>query len=101
MKQLLRTALFLCPLVLAAQSPQAGKKVFAQCAGCHNPTSTEARMGPGLKGLYKKPMLGNGLKPSDLTVMKYVNEGAHGMPAYGNALSPQQKKDLVAYLRTL
>ena len=36
-----------------------GKVVFEQCAVCHNADSDEKKMGPGLKGLYKKDKMTN------------------------------------------
>ncbi len=78
-----------------------GKVVFEQCAVCHNPDSDEKKMGPGLKGLYKKEKMINGKKPTDATVRARIDEGGNGMPAYKDMLSDQEKDDLVAYLKTL
>src|SRR3954452_19178550 len=78
-----------------------GKAVFEQCSVCHNADSDEKKMGPGLKGLYKKDKLANGKKPTDAPVLAKINEGGNGMPAYKDMLSDQEKADLVAYLHTL
>jgi cytochrome c len=78
-----------------------GKVVFEQCGVCHNPDSDEKKMGPGLKGLYKKEKMTNGKKPSDATVRARIDEGGNGMPAYKDMLSDQEKDDLIAYLKTL
>ena len=78
-----------------------GKEVFEQCSVCHNADSDEKKMGPGLKGLYKKEKLTNGKKPSDATVKAKIEEGGNGMPAYKDMLSDQEKEDLLAYLKTL
>ncbi|MCU1237956.1 MAG: cytochrome c, class [Candidatus Solibacter sp.] len=78
-----------------------GKVVFEQCAVCHNPDSDEKKMGPGLKGLYKKDKMTNGKKPSDATVRAKIDEGGSGMPAYKDMLSDSEKDDLIAYLKTL
>src|SRR2546423_9705061 len=78
-----------------------GKAVFEQCAVCHNPDSDEKKMGPGLKGLFKKDKMNNGKKPSDATVKARIEEGGGGMPAYKDMLSDSEKTDLLAYLRTL
>jgi cytochrome c len=78
-----------------------GKEVFEQCAVCHNPDSDEKKMGPGLKGLYKKEKLANGKKPTDATVKSRIDEGGGGMPAYKDMLSDAEKDDLIAYLKTL
>src|SRR5215471_2505471 len=78
-----------------------GKKAFEQCAVCHNADSDEKKMGPGLKGLFKKDKLANGKKPTEATVRAQVDEGGQGMPAYKDMLSDQEKDDLIAYLKTL
>src|SRR5689334_22316032 len=92
------------PALTAAQKGDAakGKEVFQQCGVCHNADSDEKKMGPGLKGLFKKDKLtSNGKKPTDATVKAKVDEGGNGMPAYKDMLSDQEKDDLLAYLHTL
>jgi cytochrome c len=79
-----------------------GSEVFENnCGVCHNATSTEAKMGPGLKGLFKKAALNNKKKPSDATVLEMINNGGTGMPAMKDQLTKAEKDDLLAYLKTL
>jgi cytochrome c len=78
-----------------------GKALFDQCTPCHNADSDEKKMGPGLKGLFKKDKMSNGKKPSDATVKAQIDEGGSGMPAYKDMLSDSEKDDLLAYLKTL
>ena len=78
-----------------------GKEVFDQCGICHSADTTEKKMGPGLKGLYKKAKLANGQKPTDATVLEFVNKGKGTMPAFADVLSAEEKSDLLAYLKTL
>ena len=79
-----------------------GKAVFEQCGVCHNPDSDEKKMGPGLKGLFKKDKLTSNGKPvNDSNVLQKINEGGNGMPGYQDMLSDQEKTDLLAYLKTL
>ncbi len=79
-----------------------GKEVFDQCSVCHNSDSTEAKIGPGLKGLFKKDKLSTTGKPvTDANVIEKVNEGGNGMPAYKDILSDPEKANLIAYLKTL
>jgi len=78
-----------------------GKAVFEQCSVCHNADSDEKKMGPGLKGLFKRDKMVNGKKPSDTTVLEKINDGGNGMPPYKDLLSDKEKDDLIAYLRTL
>jgi cytochrome c len=78
-----------------------GKEVFEQCGVCHNADSEEKKMGPGLKGLFKRDKMTNGKKPTDATVRAKVDEGGNGMPAYKDMLSDEEKDNLIAYLKTL
>jgi cytochrome c len=93
-------------VALAADAKKAGnaakgKEVFAQCAVCHHADSTEKKMGPGLKGLFKADKMANGKKPTEANVRAKIDEGGNGMPAYKEMLSDGEKTDLVAYLKTL
>jgi cytochrome c len=78
-----------------------GKANFEQCSICHNADSDEAKMGPGLKGLFKKAQLKNGKKPTEANIRSQIDEGGNGMPAYKDMLSDGDKDDLIAYLKTL
>src|ERR1700754_4776897 len=83
------------PVVLRAAGDAAkGKELFEQqCAVCHNADSEEKKMGPGLKGLFKKDKMNNGKKPTDATVKAKIDEGGNGMPPYKDMLSDQEKDD--------
>ena len=81
-----------------------GKDLFDQnCGVCHNADSTERKMGPGLKGLYKKAELVNKKKVTDSNVLDFINKGSSekGMPGFADQLTDKEKTDLVAYLKTL
>lgn len=78
-----------------------GKEVFEQCSVCHNADSDEKKMGPGLKGLFKKAKMTNGKAPTDDNVKAKINEGGGGMPGYADTLTDAEKADLIAYLKTL
>lgn len=80
-----------------------GKEAFAgSCMVCHAADSDARIVGPGLKGLFKHDKLVNGKAPDDASVMGIVNEGsANGMPPFGDSLTPQEKADILAYLKTL
>ena len=78
-----------------------GKEVFDQCGVCHNADSDEKKMGPGLKGLFKKEKMADGKKPDEKNVRSKVNAGGNGMPAYEDMLSKDERDDLIAYLKTL
>jgi len=79
-----------------------GKTVFdGNCAVCHNADSTEAKMGPGLKGLFKRDKLKSGKKVTEANVLARINDGGGGMPGYKDMLTDGEKNDLIAYLKTL
>lgn len=104
-----RIRVVVCVAALAAGSGSAfaagdaakGKEVFDQCSVCHNSDSDEKKIGPGLKGLFKKDKLVNGKAPTEANVRAKIDEGGNGMPAYKDILSDQEKNDLIAYLKTL
>jgi mono/diheme cytochrome c family protein len=91
------------PVALAAGQGDVakGKAVFQQCIVCHNADSGQKKMGPGLKGLFKKAKLADGKKPTDAAVRARIDAGGNGMPAYKDMLSDVEKDDLIAYLKTL
>ncbi len=79
-----------------------GKELFdEQCSVCHETASTEKKMGPGLKGLFKREKMTNGKKPTVENVTKVIREGGNGMPAYAEILSQEELEHLLAYLKTL
>ncbi|HEY3739163.1 MAG TPA: cytochrome c [Bryobacteraceae bacterium] len=85
----------------AAGDAAKGKEVFEQCAVCHNADSTEKKMGPGLKGLFKREKLNNGKPVNEANVKAVINAGGNGMPAYADMLSDAERADVIAYLKTL
>jgi len=91
-------------LPVAAQKagdPAKGKEVFDQCVVCHAATTDEKKMGPSLKGLFKKAKMTNGQKPTDANVMAIIDKGKGTMPGFADILSKEEKADLLAYLKTL
>ncbi|HEV2297599.1 MAG TPA: cytochrome c [Candidatus Acidoferrales bacterium] len=79
-----------------------GRRIYnVECAGCHTAYSSRGIKGPGLVGLYKKKYLPSGLPSNDRFVTQAIVQGRGMMPAMGDALTPDQLADLLAYLRTL
>jgi len=80
-----------------------GKEVFEQCGVCHNADSEEKgeKMGPGLKGLFKRAKLKNGKKVTDENVKAIINQGGQGMPPFSDMLSDEERANVLAYLKTL
>lgn len=107
MKKILLTAsmaaLFASGAAMAQKKgdPEKGKEVFEQCGVCHSADTDEKKMGPSLKGLFKKAKMTNGQKPTDASVLAVVNKGKGTMPAFADVLSDEEKTNLLAYLKTL
>jgi cytochrome c len=78
-----------------------GKKVFEQCAVCHNADTDEKKVGPSLKGLFQRKKLKNGKSVSEENVLATINSGGGGMPSFADTLSQEQKDNLLAYLHTI
>jgi cytochrome c len=91
--------------VFAATKPgdaAKGKDVFeGNCSACHNADTTDPKVGPGLKGLFKKTAMANKKKATGATVLEIITKGTGGtMPPF-NQFTDQEKADLIAYLKTL
>ena len=79
-----------------------GKETFdAQCSGCHVADSTEKKVGPGLKGLFKREKLASGKAVNDVNVLSAIEDGGKGMPGFKDSLDETARKSLLDYLKTL
>jgi cytochrome c len=79
-----------------------GKSAFEDnCSVCHNADSDEKKMGPGLKGLFKKAKMANGKAPTEANIRALINAGGNGMPSFSDMLSDKERDDVIAYLKTL
>jgi len=81
--------------------PAQGKVIFEQCQICHDGSTVETKIGPGLKGLFKKEKMPSGKKTSNANVMEKINQGGKQMPPHMNVLTDHEKENLLAYLMTL
>jgi cytochrome c len=96
-------------LMIAGAAPAAdkpgnaakGKETFEQCGMCHNVDTDEKKMGPSLKGLFKRAKLKNGKPVTDANVKAIMEAGGGGMPSYADLLTSQEKADVIAYLKTV
>lgn len=81
----------------------AGRRIYDdKCDRCHEPYSTRGKKGPGLKGVFQNKYLAvSGLPANDERVTDIIRLGRKEMPAYNQALTPEQLQDLLAYLHTL
>jgi mono/diheme cytochrome c family protein len=81
----------------------AGRRIYDQyCDRCHEPYSSREKKGRSLQGVFKKPFLSqSGMPANDERVGEMIVTGRNMMPAFGQALSQAQVRDLLAYLHTL
>jgi len=81
----------------------AGRKLYDNyCDRCHEPYSSRGKKGPSLKGVFKRQYLElSGLPANDDRVGDIVKYGRSKMEGFGNVMSDQQIKDLIAYMHTL
>lgn len=79
-----------------------GKIVYRErCEICHFSESEALKVGPGLKGIYKRGKYANGSKVDDASMEKWILDGGKNMPPFKGVLNPHQISDLIAYLKTL
>jgi len=79
-----------------------GKDAYAEyCQICHYESNTEKKIGPGLKGIYKRGKFADGKPVNDAIMRRWIEDGGKDMPAFVDTLTPAQIADLLAYLRTL
>jgi mono/diheme cytochrome c family protein len=87
--------------VYAAES-SAGAKAFQQnCSGCHFSDSTDKKVGPGLKGLFKNSNLPATGKPvSEKAVRGTIVNGGKQMPPFKH-LKQDDVSAIIEYLKSL
>ena len=82
-----------------------GAKLFEdKCQICHEAKSDDVKVGPGLKGIFKKPPHDvNGKQHTHTTdsVREQILKGSPMMPPMEKVLTEQEINDLLAYLQTL
>jgi cytochrome c len=96
--------------------PAAGQKVFSRCAGCHSVKPGENKIGPSLAGVFGRPSGAvDGFKYSpamkdahlvwdEATLDKFLanpNGEVHGTRMFLALPSPDERRDVIAYLETL
>lgn len=84
-------------------SATSGKALFeTKCAVCHNANSDVKKVGPGLKGIFKRGTFStNNIKVSDQTLKTWIENGDTLMPPFKNVFKGDQIKDVIAYVKTL
>lgn len=92
--------LFTTPAALANDPPGAALYRTKSCVTCHakdgsgNTPAGKAVKTPDLRAETVQ-------KKSDDALAKSIADGVGKMPAFGNALTAEQIRDVVAYIRTL
>jgi mono/diheme cytochrome c family protein len=81
----------------------AGRKLYDNyCDRCHEPYSSHGKKGPSLKGVFKRQYLSqSGLPANDERMTDIIKYGRAKMVGFGQVMTEQQIKDLLAYLHTL
>jgi mono/diheme cytochrome c family protein len=72
-----------------------------RCSICHFSESDAKKIGPGLKGIYKRVKFADGGKVDDAAVESRILNGGKDMPPFKPVLNPSQVRDLITYLKTL
>ena len=79
-----------------------GKRLFnSKCAICHYRASPAKKIGPGLKGLFKRGTYADGKPVDDASLRAWIEKGGKDMPGFKDSLSAEQIRELVAYLKML
>jgi cytochrome c2 len=79
-----------------------GKKLYDEhCEMCHYTANNEVKIGPGLKGIYRKGKFADGKKVDDASMRKWIELGGKDMPEFKDTLKSDEIRDLIAYLKTL
>jgi cytochrome c len=88
-------------LPLNAADAKKGEAAFENCSVCHNSDSTETKIGPGLKGVFKREKLVNGKPVNEANIKALITDGSGGMPPFGDSISSEDKDNIIAFLKTL
>jgi cytochrome c2 len=79
-----------------------GKIVYHdRCEICHFSESYAQKIGPGIKGIYKRGKFSDGRKVDDASMEKWILNGGKNMPPFKGVLKPAPIHDLIVYLKTL
>lgn len=89
------------PARLQGDAKKGSDLFLLHCAACHYPDREDSKLGPGLKGLFRKGSLPlSGRAVTEENVRRQLREPFLSMPSFGS-LSVQETADLIAYMRTL
>ena len=82
-----------------------GQTLFeANCGICHDAATEEMKVGPGMKGWFKKPphkFRDREHAHSEDVLRDQIKNGGGQMPPMGSMVSDKEVDDLVAYIQTI
>jgi len=79
-------------LPLSAADAGKGQAAFDNCVVCHNADSTDTKVRPELKNLFKREKLLNGKFVNEANVLEIVEMGGSTMPPMGGVLPESTRK---------
>ncbi|WP_274427391.1 c-type cytochrome [Chelativorans sp. YIM 93263] len=119
-QNLVLAAFLMLSTAASAQDIEAGKKLFARCAACHNAETTGNKVGPHLMGVigrpagsldgynYSKAMKDSGdggLVWDEVTLGKYLSDPRGTVPgtkmAFPGLKKPVDLENIIAYLESV
>lgn len=84
----------------AKGSAERGAAIFREtCIFCHTVNGDRRKLGPSLAVIARDGRLPSGKNGSPENILRQINKGGGGMPAFADSLSAQEKADVIAYVR--
>ncbi len=82
-------------------STERGAAIFAQVCGiCHSLEPGRVKVGPSLASIARDNKLPSGLNATRANIMRQIDTGGRGMPAFAAHLDAQQKADVIEFVRS-
>jgi cytochrome c len=79
-----------------------GQKIFKEkCSVCHYSDKEEKRIGPGLKGVFKREKMFDDRPMNEANVREMIKKGGGKMVGFEETLSEKEIDGVVAFLKTL
>ena len=79
-----------------------GEEIFEmKCAGCHEVFNDDRKVGPSLKGLFKREKLEDDRPMTEENVDHVIVHGGEEMPPFGDSLDEKARAAIIAYLKRM
>jgi cytochrome c len=91
-------------MVIGEVNGDHGAQLFEEkgCSRCHYTDSAEARIGPGLQGLFEKENLPvSGRETTEQNVREQLLDPYQKMPSYEGDLTEEEIDAIIGYLKSL